>query len=248
MLLYRQPASEGLEDLPRKLGEALATRLYLLLSPSCRSYDRIIAHGDRSRSQIALTFDDGPNEPFTSRILDILKQHDVKATFFMIGQNVERSIEVCRRLVEEGHVIGNHSYFHPRWLAFKRRKNVTQELELAQEVICKVSGVRPNLFRPPYGIQTPWLLRAARSLGFTVIAWDNMTNDWHLGKGAEQITEAILKKAKAGGIIVLHDGRNTQQGYDRASLLEALPHILIGLKQQGYHCVTIPELIGRTIG
>ena len=248
MLLYRQSASERLEDLPRKLGEAITSRLYLLLSPFGRSYGQIIAHGDRSRPQIALTFDDGPNEPFTSRILDILKQHDIKATFFMIGQNVERSIEVCRRLVEEGHAIGNHSYFHPRWLAFKRRKKITQELELAQEVIYKVSGIRPNLFRPPYGIQTPWLLRVARSLGFTVIAWDNMTSDWHLGKGAEQIAEAILKKAKAGGIIVLHDGRNTQQGYDRASLLDALPRILIGLKQQGYHCVTIPELIGRAIG
>lgn len=243
MLLCRQPAPERLEDLPRKLGEPIWNKLYLLLSSSRLSFDRIITHGDRSHRQIALTFDDGPNEPFTSHILDILKQHDIKATFFMVGQNVRRSIEVCRRLLKEGHIIGNHSYFHSRWLAFKGSKEIKRELELTQEVIYQVSGARPNLFRPPYGIQSPWLLRAAKDLGLIVVIWDNMTNDWHFGKKAGQIAEAILKKVKAGGIIVLHDGRDTQQGYDRVSLLEALPLILTGLKQSGYRCVTIPELL-----
>ena len=247
VLFCRQPASDRLEDLPRKLGEAFWSGLHALISLSHRCDTRVITHGDRSRPQIALTFDDGPNEHFTSMVLDILKQHEVKATFFMVGQNVRRATEVCQRLVKEGHIIGNHSYFHSRCLAFKRKKNIMQELELTQETIYEVTGARPIFFRPPYGIQTLWLLRVARYLGLTVVAWDNMTNDWHLGKRATQIVEAILKKARPGGIIVFHDGRDTKQGYDRVSLLEALPLVLTGLKRQGYHCVTLPELIGKAI-
>ncbi|MCL0058055.1 polysaccharide deacetylase family protein [Dehalococcoidales bacterium] len=205
---------------------------------------QVIAHGNRRHQQIALTFDDGPNEPFTSQTLDILNHYGIKATFFMIGQNVERQIEVCQRVVREGHIIGNHSYFHSRWLAFKRERDVIRELELAQEAIYRASGVKPNLFRPPYGLWSPWLLRAAANLGFAVITWDNMTNDWDLRNGPEQITNAILKRAKPGGIIVLHDGRGTRQDFAPTSLLRALPHILAGLKQQGYQLVTVPELIG----
>lgn len=247
VLSCRQPASDRLEDLPRKVGEAFWCGLHALIRLSHCWDSRVITHGDRSRPQIALTFDDGPNEPFTSIVLDILKQHEVKGTFFLVGQNVRRATEVCQRLVREGHIVGNHSYLHSRCLAFKRKKNIMQELEFAQETIYEVSGVRPIFLRPPYGIQTPWLLRVARDLGFTVVAWDNMTNDWHLGKKVTEIVEAILKKARSGGIIVFHDGRDTRQGYNRVSLLEALPLVLTRLKGQGYHLVTLPELIGKAV-
>lgn len=159
---------------------------------------------------------------------------------------MERWAKVCQRVLREGHIIGNHSYFHSRWLAFKKGRNIAQELKLAQEAIYKASGVMPSLFRPPYGLRTPWLLRVAANLGLAIITWDNMTNDWDLGKGAEQIARAILTRAKPGGIIVLHDGRGTRHGFDRASLVRALPGILVGLKQQGYEFVTVPQLIGES--
>lgn len=247
VLFCRQPASDHLEDIPRKPGEAFWRGLHALISLAHRCDTRVITHGDRSRLQIAVTFDDGPNEPYTSMVLDILKQHEVKATFFMVGKNVRHATEVCQRLVGEGHIVGNHSYLHSRSLAFQRKKNIMQELELTQETIYEVTRVRPIFFRPPYGIHTPRLLRAARDLGLTVVAWDNMTNDWHLGKKAPQIVEAIFKKVKPGGIIVFHDGRDTRQGYDRVSLLEALPLVITRLRGQGYHFVTPSELIGKAI-
>ena len=166
----------------------------------------------------------------------------------MVGQNVERWAKVCQRVLKEGHTIGNHSYSHSQWLALNRGRNITRELKLVQEAIYKATEVRPSLFRPPYGFRTPRLMRVAANLRFTIIGWDNMTNDWDSGKEADQIVRAILRRAKPGGIIVLHDGRSTRQGFDRTPLLRALPEILAGLKGQGYELVTVPELIGESQG
>lgn len=238
ILFYHKPLPQRLEDMPRKLGKAIINKLH-----SSPTHAKLISCGDRRCKQIALTFDDGPNEPFTSHILDILEKHGVKATFFMLGQNAKRFASVCQRIRKEGHIIGNHSYSHSRWLALKREREIAQELELTQETIYKASGVKPNLFRPPYGFWTPWMLRAAKKLGFTVITWDNMTNDWKSTKEADGIVSTILKRTKPGGIIVLHDGRDTRQGYDRTPLLRALPVIITDLKRQGYQLVTVPELL-----
>ena len=240
ILFYYKPLPQRMEDMPRKVGKAILNRLLPFHIDG-----RLISNGNRRCKQIALTFDDGPNEPFTSQILDILRQHDIRATFFMLGQNAKSFTNVCQRIRREGHIIGNHSYCHSRWLALKGGQKIAQELELAQEAIYKASGVKPKLFRPPYGLWSPWMLRRARKLGFTVITWDNMTNDWESTKEADGISRAILRKAKPGGIIVLHDGRDTRQGYDRTSLLQALPIIIASLKRQGYQFVTVPQLISE---
>jgi len=163
----------------------------------------------------------------------------------MLGENAERSPNVCQRIRKEGHIIGNHSYSHSRWVALRRGQDIAQELKLAQQAIYKASGVKPDLFRPPYGFWTPWMLRTAKKLRFTVVTWDNMTNDWELSKEADEIVTAILKRVRPGGIIVLHDGRGTRQGYDRTSLLLALPHIITCLKREGYQFVTVPQLVGE---
>ena len=240
ILFYYKPLPQRMEDMPRKVGKAILNRLLPFHIDG-----RLISNGNRRCKQIALTFDDGPNEPFTSQILDILRQHDIRATFFMLGQNAKRFTNVCQRIRKEGHIIGNHSYCHSRWLALKRGQKIAQELELAQEAIYKASGVKPKLFRPPYGFWTPWMLRTAEKLGFTIIIWDNMTNDWESSKEADGISNAILRRTKPGAIIVLHDGRDTRQGYDRTSLLQALPIIIASLKRQGYQFVTVPQLISE---
>ena len=220
---------------------------YFRMMPFHRLYGRVMAHGDRHQRRIALTFDDGPNEPFTSQILDVLAKYNVKATFFVVGHNVERCPAICSRVAKSGHVVGNHSYFHSRFFAFKRDRDITQELQLTQEIIYRASGVKPNLFRPPYGLRTPWLSRAAEKLGLAVITWDNMTNDWDPTRRAEEITKGVLSRVKPGSIILLHDGRDLRQNYNRTSLLEALPQILTKLKEQGYQFVTIPELLGNAL-
>ena len=218
--------------------------VYFRMMPFHRFYGRAVTHGDRHQRRIALTFDDGPNEPFTSQILDVLAKYNVNATFFMVGQNVERCPTICSTVIRDGHVIGNHSYSHSRWFAFKRDKDITRELQLTQEVIYRANGVMPTLFRPPYGLRTPWLSRAAGKLGLTVITWDNMTNDWDPAKRAKEITKGVLSRVKPGSIIVLHDGRDLRQEFDRSSLLAALPQILTKLKEEGYQFATIPELMG----
>lgn len=240
VLFYHKPLPQRLENVPLKLSRIILNRLH----PSY-VYSRLVSHCNHRCKQIALTFDDGPNEPFTSQILDILRQHDIRATFFMLGQNATRFTNVCQRIRKEGHIIGNYSYSHSRWLALKGGQKITQELELAQEAIYKSSGVKPNLFRPPYGFWSPWMLRTAKKLGFTVITWDNMTNDWESTKEADGISHAILRRTKPGGIIVLHDGRDTRQSYDRTPLLQALPIIIASLKRQGYQFVTVPQLISE---
>ena len=238
VLFYHKPLPQRLEDMPHKLGKIIRNRLRL-----SHVFGRLISHSNSRGKQIALTFDDGPNEPFTSQILDILGEHGIRATFFVLGQNAERFTNTCQRIQREGHIIGNHSYSHSRWLALKRGQKIAQELELAQKAIYKASGVKPELFRPPYGFWTPWMLRTAKKLGLTVITWDNMTDDWESARKADGIGNAILQKARPGGIIVLHDGRNTRQDYDRSSLLQALPVIITSLKRQGYQFVTVPELV-----
>jgi peptidoglycan-N-acetylglucosamine deacetylase len=237
VLFWHKPLSPALEDMPGKLMRAITNKLMT------RSISgKVISHGSRDRQVIALTFDDGPNEPFTSQILDILRERNIKATFFLLGRNARRFPEVCRRIVLEGHAVGNHSYSHSRWLALETERQIGREVQLAQTAIYKASGVAPKLFRPPYGFRTPWMLRSVRKLGLEVITWDNMTSDWNSANGASDIVTDIVAKIWPGGIIVLHDGRDRRKAYDRSSLIKALPIIITGLTDQGYRFVTVEEL------
>jgi peptidoglycan/xylan/chitin deacetylase (PgdA/CDA1 family)/GT2 family glycosyltransferase len=213
------------------------------INPRSRFYGKVLSNGNRNYSQIALTFDDGPNEPYTSQVLSILEQYKIKATFFVIGQNVRRYPDICRRIVTAGHVIGNHSYYHRRLLCLGWGKAVASDIKLAHQAIYECARFEPKLFRPPYGYRTPWLMRTVRRLGYTVVTWDNMTSDWRTGKPGDEIIRTIVKRAKPGSVIVLHDGRNTRPSYERSQMLQALPQIVDTLKQRGFDFVTIPELL-----
>jgi len=213
------------------------------ISPRSRFYGKVCSNGDRSRPRIALTFDDGPNEPYTSDVLGILEQYKIKATFFVIGQNALRHPETCRRIVAAGNVIGNHSHHHSKSLCLRRGKTVARDIEAAHQAIYECTGLEPKLFRPPHGFRTPWLMRTVRNLGYTVVTWDNMTSDWKAEKSGNEIIEAILRRAKPGGVIVLHDGRDTRPNYDRSHMLQALPFVIETLMEKGFDFVTIPELL-----
>jgi peptidoglycan/xylan/chitin deacetylase (PgdA/CDA1 family)/GT2 family glycosyltransferase len=213
------------------------------INPRSHVYGKVWSNGNRNHPRIALTFDDGPNEPYTSQVLAILEQYGIKATFFVIGQNAQRYPEVCRRIVTAGNVIGNHSYYHHKSLCLKPGKAIAREIELSHQAICECTGFEPNLFRPPHGFRTPWLMRTVHHLGYTVVTWDNMTSDWEENKSVNEIAWVIVQRARPGGVIVLHDGRDSRPRYDRSQMLQALPQIIDALKQRGFDFVTIPELI-----
>ena len=213
------------------------------VNPRSRFYGKVCSNGDRNRLRIALTFDDGPNEPYTSQVLDILEQYRIKATFFIIGQNARRYPETCRRIVAAGNVIGNHSYHHVKSLCLRRGRTVARDIEMAHQAIYECTGLEPTLFRPPHGFRSPWLMRTVHSLGYTVVTWDNMTTDWNAEKSGDEIMLAILGRAKPGGVIVLHDGRDTRLRYDRSHMLQALPFVIETLMERGFEFVTIPELL-----
>jgi len=217
--------------------------VYHGINPRSWFYGKVCSNGNRNHSQIALTFDDGPNEPYTSHVLSILEQYRVKATFFIIGQNARLYPETCQRIVTAGNVIGSHSYHHQKSLCLRRGKTVAGDIEMARQAIYESTGVEPKLFRPPHGFRTPWLMRTVRQLGYTVVTWDNMTSDWKAEKSGDEIIRAILRRAKPGGVIVLHDGRDTRLSYDRSHMLQALPFVIETLRERGFDFVTIPELL-----
>jgi peptidoglycan/xylan/chitin deacetylase (PgdA/CDA1 family)/GT2 family glycosyltransferase len=213
------------------------------INPSSRLYGKVWSNGNRDKPRIALTFDDGPNEPYTSQVLGILERFGIRATFFIIGQNARRYPEVCQRIVTTGNVIGNHSYHHYKSLCLRRSRAVAREVEQAHQAIYECTGFEPKLFRPPHGFRTPWLMRTVDRLGYRVVTWDNMPGDWKANKSAEEIERNIVQRAKPGGVIVLHDGRDSRPSYDRSQMLQALPFVIGTLKKRGFDFVTIPELL-----
>lgn len=216
---------------------------YHAVNPTSRLYGRVYSNGERGHRQIALSFDDGPSKSYTPQVLSLLAQYGIKATFFVIGQNVHRYPDVCREVVRAGHVIGNHSYYHRKSLCLRRGKTTTHEVHLASQAIYQTTGVEVKLFRPPHGFRTPWFMHTLHRLGYTVVTWDNMTGDWKASKSAQEIFEAIVKRARPGSIIVLHDGRSTRDGYDRSQMLQALPKIIEALKERGFDFVTVPQIL-----
>jgi len=214
---------------------------YLAINPSSQVYGRIVLHGSRTDKEVALTFDDGPNEPYTSEILAILRRYGVKATFFEVGQNVEVYPGATERLVADGQVIGNHAYDHSRLAtAFDLRY---RELDQAQAVFEAIAGVAPTLFRPPAGIHTPWQMRTVKGQRMIAVNWDSEGLDWQKDATAETITKRVLHGTQPGSIILLHDGDETAHGADRSQTVKALPAIIEGLQRRGYTFVTVPQML-----
>lgn len=190
---------------------------------------------------MALTFDDGPNEPYTSQILAILNRYHVKATFFMVGKNVEAFPEAAKAVAEAGHAIGNHSYTHPV-LVLKTNAHVRSEITLAQDAIEKATGHKLRLFRPPFGFYDPLTLSQAEKLGYISIKWSVSSKDWKR-PGVKKIVSNVMGSVHNGGIILMHDGFMTHHGGDRSQTVGALPQIIRELQEQGYELVTVPELL-----
>lgn len=180
---------------------------------------------------VFLTFDDGPHEPYTSQILDILKKFGIRASFFVCGKNVERYPKVARRIVKEGHLIGNHTYSHSRLPVATGL--LAGEIEKTNKIIEKATGKKTRFFRPPWGIVAPPLKKYLKVHNFKLFLWDINAADWKQPP-AEIIAKRILKKVKPNFIIILHDGEKTKRKTDRSQTVFALPKIIKELKKRNF--------------
>ncbi len=187
----------------------------------------------RARDKVfALTFDDGPWPEYTREMLAVLAANKVKATFYMVGQEVSRRPEIAREVLAAGHAIGNHSWDHP-----SRPRNPIAQIQKTDAEIKKQLGFRPTTFRPPYGLLKNGMAKQAMRENDPVLIWSADSGDW--GRpGASRIANRIISQATPGGISLMHDG-----GGDRSQSVAALPRIIQTLRARGYRFVTIPELL-----
>ena len=188
--------------------------------------------------QIALTFDDGPHPILTERILKILARYNVKATFFMVGVNVENYPDAARAVIAAGHEVGNHTYTH-RVLNRLSHEEIDNELGRCEDVLEELCEYRPHLFRPPQGAISPLVEADADQNDYSLILWSLDTRDWE-DKNADRIVREVVSKVKSGDIILMHD----YIGHDSRTP-EALETLLPALLERGFKPVTVSELTGN---
>ena len=210
-------------------------------SPTAGWFGPLVSAGPRDRPQVALTFDDGPNASATLAIRDLLDQAGVKGTFFSVGKAVDQRPDISRALLEDGQLLGNHSYHHDsfRWLDPSYPELVRTERAVDRDV-----GVCPAFFRPPHGQHTPFMAHELSRRGMTMVTWDVSAADWAT-LDAGSIAERVLSRVRPGSIIDLHDGLDGRVDVDRLVLVRALPAILDGLRQRGLQPVRLDVLLGR---
>ncbi len=184
---------------------------------------------------IALTFDDGPWKNTTRQTLDILKKNNIKATFFVVGSALQNHPQLGKQIIAQGHAIANHTWNH--WYHFMNPQAAAMEIDRTTDLIYKLTGVKTNLFRPPGGHLSNGLVAHAKRRKYATLMWSADSRDFQRPAPATMVN-TVLKNARPGGIILLHDG-----GGDRTNTVKALPQIIAKLKQQGYSFVTIPELL-----
>ncbi len=216
---------------------------YHTMSPTSQLYGRtFIGLGPGSRL-LALTYDDGPNDPYTWRMLEVLERHQVKATFFLIGQYVQQKPEIARAVVAAGHAIGSHTWSHPN-LIFQQVTELRRQLVQTRQAILDATGVETKIFRPPFGGRRPATLRTVRAFGLQTVMWNVTCCDWK-AKPADEIVAHAERQIRSGDVILLHDGSHVRMGVDRSRSVEASDRILSRYRGEGYEFVTIPEMMEK---
>ncbi len=217
---------------------------YQTMSPTGQWYGRTFIGLPRGSKQLALTYDDGPNDPHTFRLLEVLARHNVHATFFLIGKYVGQRPDIARQLLAAGHTIGNHTFSHPL-LTLKANSTIRQQLSDCRAALEDAVGAHSNLFRPPFGGRRPAVLHLARQFGLAPIMWNVTAYDWNAPPAA-QIERKVVKQIRGGDVILLHDGGHKHMGADRSQTVIATDHLIARYKSQGYEFRTIPQMIEST--
>lgn len=197
-------------------------------------FTQSLSRGPANKKQIAITFDDGPMAEFTPKVLDILKAEGARATFFLIGKNIAGNEAIVKRLISEGHTIGNHSFEHGFWFSMQSKGKMIADAGKCDEAIELVTGLQPKLFRPPYGVTNPMVAEVIKQKGYTSIGWSLRTYDTN-AVSAEALLSKALKNLKSGDIVLLHDWPPFTIGILSDFIKEA--------KRRGFELVTVDELL-----
>lgn len=197
-------------------------------------YTDVFCKGSTEEKIVALTFDDGPDSSHTAQILDILDKQNVKASFFIIGKKAEQNEALIRRMQEEGHMIGNHSYSHDFFFDLFGTKKMEQDLLKTEQLIEGITGSGPLLFRPPYGVTNPTVARVVKKRGYKAVGWSVRSLDTVL-QDEDKIVERIMDRLHPGAIILMHD--------DREITVKVLERIILKIKKEGYRFVGLEEIL-----
>lgn len=202
--------------------------------------DTVFLQGPDTENRVALTFDDGPDPRFTPGVLDVLKEYNVPATFFLMGARAEAYPDLASRIAEEGHVVGNHTFWHPDLVEEGNIATLVTEITRTEDTLADIIGYQSMLFRPPYGFLQDELVEELRDLNYSVIGWSVDALDWE-EISPEEITSNVLDNIHPGAIVLMHDGAEADE--DRTQTIEALREIIPALQDQGIEFVTVPELL-----
>jgi peptidoglycan/xylan/chitin deacetylase (PgdA/CDA1 family) len=220
-------------------GTAISAMAWAVRGRSSTVFAPSVWRGRPDRKAIALTFDDGPG-PATPALLELFARYDIPATFFQIGANVRRRPDLARAVVQAGHEIGNHSQTHPNF-ALQRPSFIAAEFAQAQETISSATSRAPALLRAPFGVRWFGFRSMQKRLGLQGVMWSLIGLDWKFP--AQSVSRRILRRARPGDIICLHDGRGTLKDPDTRSTVEAVRSILPVLLAEGYHFETVTQLL-----
>jgi peptidoglycan-N-acetylglucosamine deacetylase len=218
---------------------------YQSMAPTGQWFGRTFTGLARGSKQLALTYDDGPNDPHTQRLLEVLARHNVHATFFLIGRYVEHRPDIVRELVKAGHVIGNHTFTHPL-LIFKSGRELRTQLENCERALTDAVGEHSNLFRPPFGGRRPAVLRIARQMKLDPVMWNVTGYDWN-APSVEHIEGKVTSQVRGGDVILLHDGGHREFGADRSYTITATDRLISRYKAEGYEFVTVPAMMQKAL-
>ena len=210
--------------------------------PTSQLYGRNFLGLPAGSRKLALTYDDGPNAPYTLQLLEVLARHDVRATFFLVGRFVEQRPDIVRKIAEAGHDIGNHTWSHP-YLIWATPVEARRQLERTSKVIEDVTGQRPALFRPPFGGRRPGTFGLVRELGMTPVMWRVSTYDWE-ADSPEFILNKARKGIRGGDVILMHDGGHTRMGVNRGHTIVATDQLISEYKAKGYEFVSVSQMLG----
>ena len=213
--------------------------------PTSQVWGRTFTGSQAGSRELVLTYDDGPNDPWTLRLLEVLERHSVKATFFLLGKFVAQRPEIARELLARGHELGIHTWDHPN-LIFASPSEVRSQIERTQSVIFDVTGYRCTLMRPPFGARTPMTLRVIRTLGLTPVMWNVTCYDWK-PTTPERIMAHVQRQMRGGDVILLHDGGYRQMGADRNHSVAATELIIRKYRDEGSGFATVSQMMSATV-
>lgn len=196
-------------------------------------FKSLLSNGKTPRDRVAITFDDGPHPRFTPQVLELLQQFNARATFFCIGQHIEAHPELFKKIIEDGHTVGNHTYSHSNYFGFFPAKKVIGELERTNRTVKELTGLNMMLYRPAFGVTNPHIAKALKVTGLHPVGWSKRSLDT-TKRDADAVFRRITTKLKKGDVILLHDTSE--------KTVAVLERLLSFLQERNMQSVTIDSL------